>query len=78
MWSLVGRTSHTLFDALAPGDITWFRLHNRNHNPMKPRRQAFSTRKCTKMFRNNLRNDLHYRFLAGILEVSIHIVNNPF
>ena len=43
MRSLVGRPSHTLFDASTPGDITWFRLHNLNYNPMNPRRQTLST-----------------------------------
>ena len=40
MWSLVGRPSHTLFDE--SGDKAWLRLHDRNHNPMNPRCQAFS------------------------------------
>ena len=44
MWSLVGRPSHTLFDESTPGDKTWLRLHNRDHNPMNPRCQAFSPR----------------------------------
>ena len=43
MRNLVGRTSHTLFDESTPGDKTWLRLHNHNHNPMPPCCQAFST-----------------------------------
>ena len=46
--SLVGRYSHTLFDASTPGDKTWLRLHNPKHNPMNPRCQAISTPRANK------------------------------
>ena len=41
MWSLVGRTSHTLFDESTPGDKTWLRLHDPKRSPMNPHCQAF-------------------------------------
>lgn len=50
--SLVGRYSHTLFDASTPGDKTWLRLHNPKYNPMNPRRQAFSAPQANKNDRN--------------------------
>ena len=33
---------HVADESIA-GRRTWLRLHNRNHNPMNPRYQAFST-----------------------------------
>ena len=42
MRSLVGRTSHALYDESIAGRRTWFRLHNPDHNAMNPRHQAFS------------------------------------